>query len=176
MAIEATAGEVVEVDPRESTGIFPPLPSPIRRVIPRPGPLSPDVLQVIYLDEIAGRMEELQDLIAVFKNLVMTMQRQMEKAPVGRMRPYEKTITGNEIVRWEIKDADVVGRPCTCATIYNDGPDAVWVCLNELRDGFQKVDVDETLPFDFHGNALIERFFFKSTSGGTANLRIPLEY
>lgn len=138
------------------------------------GPLELDVWHGILLDEIAGRLEELTDVMIVIGSLTAKMEAQMEKAPVGAMRPFEKTISGDTIVRWEI--IDDVGRKCTCATVFNDGPDDVYVCLNELRDGFQRVEANESLPFDFYGNALIERFFFKSTADGTASLRIPLEY
>lgn len=138
------------------------------------GPLELDVWHGILLDEIAGRLEELTDVMIVIGSLTAKMEAQMEKAPVGAMRPFEKTISGDTIVRWEI--IDDVGRKCTCATVFNDGPDDVYVCLNELRDGFQRVEANESLPFDFHGNALIQRFYFKSSADGTANLRIPLEY
>lgn len=138
------------------------------------GPLELDVWHGILLDEIAGRMEELGEIMMAIGGLTAKMEQQMERAPVGRMRPFEKSITGDTVQRWEV--IDDVGRKCTCATIYNDGPDSVYVCLNDLRDGFQEVKEDESLPFDFHGNPLIERFFFKATSSGEARLRIPLEY
>ena len=138
------------------------------------GPLELDVWHGILLDEIAGRMEELTEVMMAIGKLTAKMEAQMERAPVGRMRPLKKTVTGDSIVMWEAIGG--VGRKCTCATIYNDGPDSVYVCLNDLRDGFQEVKEDESLPFDFHGNPLIERFFFKSTSDGEASLRIPLEY
>jgi len=160
-----------EIETLPATKLAFPIPKP--RPEP-PGPVSPDVLQVIYLDEIAGRLEELGELTKALGYLVQRMEAQMEKAPVGVMRPFDKTITGDTIVRWDL--IDDVGRPCTMATIYNDGDDDVYVCLNDLRDGFQKVKKSESLPFDFHGNALIQRFFFKSTAGGEAALRIPLEY
>lgn len=142
--------------------------------MPEPGPVDMGVLQTVLLDEIAGRMEELGDIMIAIGKLTARMESQMEKAPVGAMRPFEKTITGDTIERWEILDD--VGRPCTCATVYNDGDDDCYVCLNDLRDGFQRLEVNESLPFDFHGHPLISRFFFKSVAGGSASLRIPLEY
>ena len=131
--------------------------------------LRPDILQMVT------QLASLAQLARVRK-AVESIEDQMERAPVGRMRPYERTISGSEIERWEVKSERWVGRPCTSATIYNDGPDSAWVCLNDIRDGFQEVKEGESIDFDFHGNALIERFFFYSTFDGTANLRIPLEY
>ncbi|GAI50864.1 unnamed protein product, partial [marine sediment metagenome] len=86
---------------------------------------------------------------------------------------YTRTITGDTIQRWGVKSK--VERKCNSATVYNDGPDSVFVCLNDIRDGFQEIKKGESLDFDFR-SPKIERFFFKSTSSGTANLRIPLEY
>ena len=138
-----------------------------------PGPVSPDVLQTIYLDEIAGRLEDLGELLKALGSLTLRMEQQMEKIPVGRMRPFEKPITGDTVERWEV--IDDVGRKCSSATVYNDGPNEVYICLGDLRDGFQEIKQGESLDFSFK-HPVIERFFFKSTSDGEANLRIPLEY
>lgn len=137
------------------------------------GPVSPDVLQTILLDEIAGRLEDLGELIKALGSLTLKMEQQMEKIPEGRMRPFEKSITGNTVEMWEV--IDDVGRKCNSATVYNDGPNEVYICLNDIRDGFQEIKEGESLDFSFK-HPVIERFFFKSTSDGTANLRIPLEY
>ena len=139
----------------------------------KPGPVSPEVLQTIYLDEIAGRLEELGVILTALGSLTLRMEQQMEKISVGRMRPFPKTITGDTIERWEV--IDDVGRKCNSATIYNDGPESVYIALNDIRDGFQEIKEGESLDFSFK-HPVIEMFFFKSTSGGTASLRIPLEY
>jgi hypothetical protein len=138
------------------------------------GPLELDVWHGILLDEIAGSLEELVNIMKAIGTINQRMEAQMDKAPVGAMRPFEKMIIGETINEWRI--IEDIGRPATCATIFNDGDDDVYVCLNELRDGFQRVEANESLPFDFHGHPLIERFFFKSVVGGSASLRIPLEY
>ena len=137
------------------------------------GPLELDVWHGILLDEIAGRLEELGEVMMAIGGLTAKMESQMEKIPEGRMRPFEKTITGDTVERWEV--IDDVGRKCSSATVYNDGPDSCWVALKEIRDGFQEVKQGESLDFSFK-HPIIERFFFKSTSDGAANLRIPLEY
>lgn len=141
--------------------------------MPEPGPVDMGVMQTILLDEIAGRMEELGEIMMAIGSLTARMESQMEKIPEGRMRPFEKTITGDTVVMWKV--IDDVGRQCSSATVYNDGPNEVYICLNDIRDGFQEVKEGESLDFSFK-HPVIGRFFFKSTSGGTANLRIPLEY
>jgi len=137
------------------------------------GPLELDVWHGILLDEIAGRMEELGEIMMTIGGLTAKMEAQMEKIPEGRMRPFEKTITGDTIERWDV--IDDIGRKCSSATAYNDGPDSVWICLNDIRDGFQRIESGESLDFSFK-HPVIERFFFKSTADGEASLRIPLEY
>jgi hypothetical protein len=138
------------------------------------GPLELDVWHGILLDEIAGRLEEWQEVGMAIGGLIQKMESQMDKAPAGKMRPFEKTITSDTPELWKV--IEDVGRPCTCATIYNDGPDSVWVALNDQRDGFQEIKEGESLDFDYHGHPLIKRFFFYTTADGEANLRIPVEY
>lgn len=137
------------------------------------GPLELDVWHGILLDEIAGRLEELGEIMMALGRVTTKMESQMEKIPEGKMRPYTPTITGDTIERWEVKSK--VGQKCNSATVYNDGPDSAYVCLNDIRDGFQEIKVGESLDFDFR-SPKIERFFFKSEPSGEANLRIPLEY
>jgi len=142
------------------------------------GPLELDVWHGILLDEIAGRMEELGDIMIAIGKLTAKMEAQMEKIPEGRMRPFSKTITGDAIVRWEI--IDDIGRKCSSATIYNDGnasdtDESVYVCLNDVRDGFQEIKAAESLDFTFR-SPKIERFFFRAQAGSSCSLRIALEY
>ena len=137
------------------------------------GPLELDVWHGILLDEIAGRMEELGEIMLAIGGLTAKMEAQMEKIPEGRMRPFPRTITGDTIEMWKV--IEDVGQKCSSATVYNDGPDEIYICLNDIRDGFQEVKQGESLDFSFK-HPVIERFFFKSTVNGTANLRIPLEY
>jgi len=139
------------------------------------GPLELDVWHGILLDEIAGRLDELQEVAIAIGSLIQKMESQQERIPQGRMRPFTKSITGDTVEVWEVYEEDVVGRPCTSASIYSDGPDSVWVALEDLRDGFQEIKEGESLDFSFK-HPIIKRFFFKSTAGGTASLRIALEY
>lgn len=147
-----------------------------RRGTEEVGPLELDVWHGILLDEIAGRMEELGEIMMAIGNLTAKMEAQMEKVPVGVMKPYTKTITGDTIQRWEVKSPKWVGRKCTSASIYSDGPDSIYICLNDIRNGFAERKQGESIDFDFHGEPAIERFFFKSVADGSCNLRIALEY
>lgn len=122
--------------------------------------------------QLVTQMAQVAQLARIRKTLER-QEAQMEKIPEGVMRPFIKTITGDTIEMWKVtKD---VGQKCNSGTIYNDGPDSAWVCLNDIRDGFQEVKEGESLDFSFK-HPVIERFFFYSTADGEASLRIPLEY
>jgi len=122
--------------------------------------------------QLVTQMAQVAQLARIRKTLER-QEAQMEKIPEGRMRPFEKTITGNAIEMWKV--IDDVGQKCNSGTVYNDGPNEVWVCLNDIRDGFQEIKEGESLDFSFK-HPVIERFFFYSTADGEAVLRIPLEY
>jgi hypothetical protein len=141
--------------------------------MPEPGPVDMGVLQTILLDEIAGRLDELGEAAMAIGGLIQKMEGQQEKIPIGKMKPYTKTITGDTIERWEI--IDDVGWKCTSATVYNDGPDSCYICLGDLRDNFAEVKEGESLDFSFK-HPVIERFFLKSSADGEASIRIILEY
>lgn len=146
------------------------------------GKFIPEVVDEEGNKVVGPELEAVTQLVTQFSQLaqlarirkaVERQADQMEKIPEGRMRPFPKTVTGSEIERWEV--IDDVGRKCNSGTVYNDGPNSAWVCLNDIRDGFQEVKEGESLDFSFK-HPVIERFFYYSTGSGTANLRIPLEY
>lgn len=122
--------------------------------------------------QLVTQMAQVAQLARIRKTLER-QEAQMEKIPEGRLRPFEKTVTGDTIERWEV--IDDVGQKCSSGTVYNDGPQSCWIALNDIRDGFQEVKEGESLDFSFK-HPVIERFFFYSTAAGTASLRIPLEY
>jgi len=127
------------------------------------------------LEAVTGMVTQLAQVaqLARIRKTLERQEAQMEKIPVGKMRPFPKTITGDTIERWEV--IDDVGQKCSSGTVYNDGPQSCWVALNDRRDGFQEVKEGESLDFSFK-HPVIERFFFYSTADGEASLRIPLEY
>ena len=121
---------------------------------------------------LVTQMAQVAQLARIRKTLER-QEAQMEKIPEGRLRPFEKTVTGDTMERWEV--IDDVGQKCSSGTVYNDGPQSCWIALNDIRDGFQEVKKGESIDFSFK-HPVIERFFFYSTAAGEASLRIPLEY
>ncbi len=149
-----------------------------------PGLVDPIVLQTIILDEIAGRMADLNEMIAALGKITLAMENQMQKVAQGRMIPFTLSIpTPNrniglisigDYLWWNFQE--FTHAPAVSATIFVDGPSSCFVCLNNLSDGFQEVQNGEQLHFDYSGHALIKHLFLKVASGGTANLRIPMEF
>jgi len=133
---------------------------------------------VMLLDELCGRLEELTDLIATLTALTAKMEREQEKAPAeGRMRPFTETITATQDnpEKWSVS-SHILRDACSYAIVDNRGDNSVWVCLNDLRDGFKEIRKNESIKFDYVGHSWIERFFFYVSAGASANIEITLEY
>jgi hypothetical protein len=79
--------------------------------------VRPDVLVAALLDEIAGRLHDIEKMVR-------------ESRPEGAVHPISATVTGPEVL-------DFTGgppyRPLFAVTIYNDGPDGVYPSVNEYR-------------------------------------------
>lgn len=148
------------------------------------GAVSPDALQTILLDEIAGRLADLTEIQKALGALTLKMEKEMQKVAQGRMIPFTMTIPtpdrniglklAGDYLWWNFQD--FTGVPAVSATFFNDGPSSVFVCMNDIRDGFQELLNGEHLHFDYAGHPVIKQFFLKVNTGGTANLRIPLEF
>jgi len=148
------------------------------------GIVSPEAVMTVLLDEIAGRLAELTDIQKALGTLTLKMEREMQKVARGRMIPFVLSIptpnrdigliNNGEYLWWNFQEFSHA--PAVSATIFNDGPSSIYVCLNELSDGFQEVKNGEQLHFDYSGHPSIRQFFLKVDTGGTANLRVPMEF
>jgi len=130
------------------------------------------------LEAVTGMVTQLAQL-AQLARIRKTLEKQAEQmyrsAPVGKIREFEKTVSGSDIERWEVDD-DLDDNKGVSCTIYNNGDDSVWVALNDAREHFGEIKANESKDFDFHGKPTIERFFWYTVAGGEATLRIPMEY
>jgi hypothetical protein len=138
--------------------------------------VTPDVLMIVLLDELCGRMADLNDLTATLTRLVAKQEAEMEKAPEGVMRPFAETVTAtqDDPEKWEV--ATHIGQDASYAIVDNRGDNSVWVCLNDLRDGFKEVRKNESIKFDYRGHGVIHRFFFYVAAGASTAIEITLEY
>lgn len=143
---------------------------------PNTAAIKPLPLQIILLDELCGRLADLTELTATLKDLIAKIESEMEKAPQGVMRPFTETITANEDnpQKWEV--AKYIGQNASYAIVDNRGANSVWVCLNDIRNGFKEMRANESIKFDYRGHALIERFFFYVARGVSVDIEITLEY
>lgn len=127
--------------------------------------ITPDVLQTIILDEIAGRLADLGEIMEKVKN-------QMEIIPEGLIYPVERTIDGVGIVKLEItKEPECGEKPWYSCTIYNDGDSDLYVSLNFAHKKYQKVKSGEALDLDMHA-PLIRTLYFKSVVEGSCDIRV----
>jgi hypothetical protein len=113
--------------------------------------VEPSALQVMYLDEIAGRLGHLESLMA---------------KPKGYTHPIKATVNGFTIIDDFYRDLHIV---LYAVTLYNDGPDDVFPSINS----FQKVTplkVNESVSFDY-GKPCIKYIVLDVDTGKTANIR-----
>jgi hypothetical protein len=142
-----------------------------------PTRVTPDVLMIVLLDELCGRMADLNDLTATLTSLVTKQEAEMQKAPaVGVMQPYTETVTVTQDnpEKWEV--VGHIGQDASYAIVDNRGANSVWVCLNDLRNGFKEVRKKESIKFDYRGHSVIHRFFFYVAAGASTAIEITLEY
>lgn len=141
------------------------------------GPINADVLMFVMLDEIAGRLEELTEIEITIGRLIEKMEGQMQRVPTGIMRPFSETITAtqNSPKKWEVID-HIDQESCSYAIIDNRSDNSLWVCLNDIRNGFKQVRKNQDMKFDYLGHGRIFRFFLYTISGGSTDIEITLEY
>jgi hypothetical protein len=140
--------------------------------------INPQALTIILLDELCGRLADLTELTTALTALTARMEHQMEKAPAeGKMRPFTDTITAtqNNPKKWSVHH-HILRDACSYAIVDNRGNNSVWVCLNDVRDGFKEVRQNESIKFDYAGHSQIERFFFYVAAGASTDVEITLEY
>ena len=112
--------------------------------------VTPEVLQVILLDELTGRVAEYLD----------------DRTSNGRVRNYDCDVTdkGNTIL---------LDYPAQSISIFNDdGPDAVHIKFNEdvpIKPTILKKGETLNINFETH---VIELLYLKCDTGETASLRI----
>jgi hypothetical protein len=143
-----------------------------------PTRVTPDVLMIVLLDELCGRLADLNDLTATLKDLAVRQEAEMQKAPAeGKTRPFTETVTATQDSpeKWTVSDY-ILRDSCSYAIVDNRGDNSVWVCLNDLRDGFKEVRKSESIKFDYQGHSRIERFFFYVAAGASVDVEITLEY
>lgn len=129
--------------------------------------IRPDILQVVT------QLASLAQLARIRRAVEKDVYR---PAPVGKVREFEKTVSGSDIERWEVID-DLDDNKGVSCTIYNNSDDySVWVALNDVREGFGEIKPNESKDYDFHGEPTIARFFWYTEADAEVTLRIPMEY
>lgn len=128
--------------------------------------IRPDILQTMLLDEIIGRLEAVEKFTEQVKIIIAYIAAEMERVPEGLVYSIDKTITGSKIVEYDIEKEVTAGHLLwfSC-TIYNRGPDSLWVAINTTTKGFTKIDESETFSVDFHSPKVKKLYFYSTTEG-----------
>jgi len=118
------------------------------------GKVSPEAMQIILLDEIAGRLADLK--------------KHMEWAQQGGMiHPLSETITAAMYER-------TCSPPWYSATIFNDGPNPVYPDVNRdnnARNLITPLNMGDQMTMDFE-QPKIKVLFMRCAVGQTANIRL----
>jgi len=119
---------------------------------PREFKVTPEILQIIYLDEIASRLEDLFEL-------------ERKRIPQGRIESYQVTVD----------DKGVWVRPKTgeawfAVSIINDGDADVYFASTEMGSPNAPLKKAEVFPYNAGSNVIGAIFLY--TTSGTATVRI----
>lgn len=143
---------------------------------PTPGPIDPEIIQTILLDEIAGRLDELGEMTLAIGGLIERLGKMAEAEKFeGKIDTIELSATDSATVldllnRWHYS-------PLVTAYITNDGPDhSVLIAINDPHS-WMTIKNSETRTID-HTKARrrIERIYYKCALGETASFRVEGEY
>jgi len=125
-----------------------------------PADITPEIMQIILLDEIAGRQEETEAHLARLRAL------EDDRSPEGLTDEIEISVdsTLKEVLttdNWQ------------SISITNDGPDTVRIKinLNTTAIRWKKLKIDEIYEVNFHEHK-IKKLFLVCDLGQTATLRV----
>lgn len=139
---------------------FIPIRERIKERIGIDGKVSPEALQVMYLDEIAGKLSD-----AIERLLEMGDQLdKMPKVPVGETEDFLFNATASE------KQLTFT-TPFFAAQINNDGPNGAYFGINKNSSRQAPLLAGEQIAIDLH-DAKLKFISFVCDSGNTARLRI----
>jgi len=135
------------------------------------GKVTPEALQVILLDEIAGRLEDLSlmtqnltDRVTELGDSIERMRVEMRKVPVGIQEDFLVKVSG-KMVKLDFPE------PFFSCNIHNNGPDSVYHALNTTSFGSATINVNEDLQIDLHAPK-IRSLAFKCAPGCSAVVRV----
>lgn len=126
--------------------------------------VSPEALQVMYLDEIAGKMDDLSNRMLEVGDSLLAIKALMPKTPEG--------ITANSSASaTETLDSLAFSPAVFSCQINNDGPNPVFVDINNAPSGNAPLNAGDQIVFDMHAPK-IGNLYYKCAAGQTASLRM----
>lgn len=126
--------------------------------------VSPEALQVMYLDEIAGKMDDLSKRMLEVGDSLLSIKDMMPKTPEGITANASGSAT-------DVLDTLSFSPAVFSCQINNDGPNPVFVDVNNAPSGNAPLNAGEQIVFDMHAPK-IGSLYFKCAVGQTASLRV----
>ena len=126
--------------------------------------VSPEALQVMYLDEIAGKMDDLAKRMLEVGDSLLIIKDMMPKTPEGITENFSASAT-------DILDNLSFSPAIFSCQINNDGPSPVFIDINSAPSGNAPLNAGEQIVFDMHAPKILY-LYYRCAAGQTASLRI----
>jgi hypothetical protein len=140
------------------------------------GKVTPSVLQAVLLDEIAGRLEDLntsfqvilpmaQSLTRLEQRLAKLEETVKQQIPDGVIVPKTVTFTGSTII-------DLRAEPWYSFSLFNDGEGDIYVGVNTSPEQQVPIHRNESYDCPFGKRGSIKTIYLVCEKGKSATVRI----
>lgn len=128
---------------------------------------SSDAMQQAIYTQLVALNKRSEDIKSLLNNVV-----ELEVARMPEIfRNYAVAVTG---ALTQIRDISVYNLPWISFIIVNDGPNSVYVDINERRKNQSPIKINESMRYST-GSSNIYTVYLQCNTGNTANVRIYVE-
>lgn len=121
-------------------------------------PVTPEAMLVIYLDEISGRLSDIQEVLEVERSK-------------GEIRRRDISVAGGAPIEYDIRRDEATS--FFVADIYNDGPNTVYVSVDRHIGNEIVIRDDEGIRIDrTKAQNKLRWLYFRCADGERASIRV----
>jgi len=128
------------------------------------GKVSPEAMQIMYLDEISGKLGDIEQRLLEMGDGLENMRSEMTKAGVGISDSFRVSATSTDTIM-------PLTESVISALVINDGPNGVYCAVNKSAYGDAPLLITESIVLDLHTPG-IKQLRFVCLPGQTARLRV----
>lgn len=121
-------------------------------------PVTPDAMLVIYLDEIAGRLSDMQEMLEAERS-------------EGEVTKKDISVTGALPIEYDIRRDE--GVEFLTADIYNDGPNTVYILVDNRMGKEIIIEFNHGIRIDrIKAKKKLHWLYFRCNSGENAEVHV----